>query len=56
MEIDRNFYRQHPGVIEITKLSKLMIAVDRGDLSKFQNKNLNDVEGVCGTFINLLLF
>ena len=45
VEIDRNFYRQHPGVIEINKLNELMIAVERGDLLKFQNKNLNDVEG-----------
>ena len=54
VEIDRNFNRQHPGVIEINKLNKLMIAVDRGDLLKFQNKNLNDVEGLCYAFINII--
>ena len=51
----RNFYREQEGVIELTKVSKLLIAVDDGDLAKYRNKKLSDIV-VDGTFINYFVF
>nr|XP_018904939.1 PREDICTED: uncharacterized protein LOC109035682 [Bemisia tabaci] len=36
-------YRQHETALEITKISKMMFAVDHGCLLKFQNKTLDDI-------------
>ena len=39
----RNFYRQHEATVELTKVSRLLMAADEGVVSQFQGKQLKDI-------------
>ena len=52
VEINRNYYRQHPGIVEITKMSKLLTAVDRGQISKYSGLKLDDITCEKEVFLN----
>lgn len=43
VHIDKNFYRQHEGVVEIAKIGKLLLAVDSGLASGYSGKTLDDI-------------
>ena len=42
--IDRQFYRQQTGVVEIAKVCKLLLAAERGTISKYKGMKLSDVD------------
>ncbi len=37
------FYRQHDPLIEIAKMSKLLMASEAGNIKKYANKSLDDI-------------
>jgi hypothetical protein len=43
LNIHKNFYRLQDSVIEMAKVSRLLMAVDKGELSKYQGKGLQDI-------------
>ncbi|KAF5307229.1 hypothetical protein FQR65_LT18439 [Abscondita terminalis] len=43
IRVHRDFYRMHESAIELTKVSRLLLAVDRGEVAKFAGKDLNDI-------------
>lgn len=47
IKVHRNFYRIHHSAIELTKVSKLLMAVDQGKATEFAGKTLDElnVEG-----------
>jgi len=53
IKVHREFYRLHHSAIELTKISKLLMAVDNGQTSKFAGKKLdeNDLKDKCTSLI-----
>ena len=43
VEIHRSAYRLHESTIELAKVSKLLIAIDSGNISTFKGKSLTDI-------------
>ena len=39
----KTFYRLHEGIVELTKVSRLLMAADDGNLSKYQGKKMKDI-------------
>jgi len=44
VQIDKDFYRQHYGAVEIAKVGKLLLAAENGNVSKYSGKKLSDIE------------
>lgn len=43
IRVHRDFYRLHESAVELTKVSRLLIAVDKGEVSNFAGKKLEDI-------------
>nr|CAI5837859.1 unnamed protein product [Callosobruchus analis] len=43
IRVHREFYRLHESTVELTKVSKLLIAVDAGKVSNFAGKPLKEI-------------
>ncbi|KAI4470857.1 hypothetical protein MML48_1g16811 [Holotrichia oblita] len=43
IRVHREFYRLHENAVELTKVSRLLIAVDQGEAAKFAGKPLQDI-------------
>ncbi|KAJ8972175.1 hypothetical protein NQ314_000305 [Rhamnusium bicolor] len=43
IRIHREFYRLHKSAVEITKISRLLLAVDKGNVNKFAGKSLSEI-------------
>ena len=52
----KDFYRQHEAVVEITKVSKLLMCAEAGNISNYKGQGLEDisVEGMIQLFKLLL--
>lgn len=44
VNIDRNYYRLQTGVVEIAKVSKLLLVAEQGKLHKFKGQTLEQVD------------
>jgi hypothetical protein len=44
IQIDKDYYRQQEGVVEIAKVCRILMAVDSGSTHKYAGKSLADVE------------
>ncbi|KAJ8964936.1 hypothetical protein NQ314_004515 [Rhamnusium bicolor] len=42
--VHREFYRLHEDAVELTKISRLLMAVESGETSKFKGMNLKDIQ------------
>lgn len=51
IRIHREFYRLHESAVELTKISRLLMAIDNGEAYKFHGKKLNEIE-LTGNFLN----
>lgn len=47
IRVHRDFYRLHESSVELTKVSRLLIAIENGEAHKFQGKTLSEIN-VCG--------
>lgn len=55
IRVHRDFYRLQENAVELTKVSRLLMAVDQGEAHKFAGKPLKDIN-VEGTLqINVML-
>ena len=56
IRVHRDFYRLHHSTIEIAKVSKLLLAVDKGETSKWAGKTLEeiDINGECNLRFSLV--
>ena len=45
----KDFYKLNEGVVELTKIGRLLLAAEQGAMSKFRGKKLKDItiEGMC---------
>lgn len=43
IRVHREFYRLHENAVELAKVSRLLIAVDAGDVNKFAGKSLEEI-------------
>lgn len=43
LNVHRNYYRLHESALELTKVSKILLAVDQGIVHKLQGKNIDDL-------------
>ncbi|KAJ8313142.1 hypothetical protein KUTeg_009308 [Tegillarca granosa] len=43
MNTHKNFYRQNEATVEIAKVSKLLLAAESGQISKYKGKNLQEI-------------
>nr|XP_018897196.1 PREDICTED: uncharacterized protein LOC109030598 [Bemisia tabaci] len=43
LDVHLTYYRQHETALEIAKVSKLLLAIDSGNLVQFKGKNLDDI-------------
>ncbi|XP_050505686.1 uncharacterized protein LOC126892429 [Diabrotica virgifera virgifera] len=43
IRVHREFYRLHESAVELTKVSRLLIAVDKGEASRFAGKRIEDI-------------
>ncbi|KAG5897622.1 hypothetical protein JTB14_028890 [Gonioctena quinquepunctata] len=44
IRVHRDFYRLHGSAVELTKISRLLMAVDNGEANRFAGKKLNEIE------------
>ncbi|KAG5865126.1 hypothetical protein JTB14_030199 [Gonioctena quinquepunctata] len=44
IRIHREFYRLHESSVELTKISRLLMAFDNGEATKFHGRKLNEIE------------
>ncbi|KAF5274424.1 hypothetical protein FQR65_LT04340 [Abscondita terminalis] len=44
VRVHRDFYRLHESAVELTKVSRLLLAVDSGQTHKFSGKKLDDIQ------------
>lgn len=58
VRVHREFYRLHESTVELTKISRLLLAVDKGDVHKFAGCELKDIQidGKFKIFVSLLAF
>lgn len=56
LSVHREYYRLHDSTLELSKVSRLLLAVDEGNAAKFQGKKLSEitVDGKYVSFIVLL--
>lgn len=47
IRVHREFYRLHESSVELTKISRLLLAVEKGEASKFHGQELKNIN-VCG--------
>lgn len=54
IRVHREFYRMHENAIELTKISRILLAVDNGEANRFAGKNIEDIQvrGECSNLIN----
>nr|CAI5849483.1 unnamed protein product [Callosobruchus analis] len=43
IRVHREFYRLHESAVELTKISRLLIAVDKGEANRFAGKRIEDI-------------
>lgn len=43
IRVHREFYRMHESAIELTKVSRLLLAVDQGEAKRFAGKHIKDI-------------
>lgn len=43
IRVHREFYRMPDEVVQVAKVSKFLLAVERGELTKYQGKGLDDI-------------
>ena len=43
LHVHRSFYGLQEDVIELAKISKLLLAVERGEAHKFQGQDMDDI-------------
>lgn len=43
IRVHRDFYRLHESAVELTKVSRLLLAVDKGEAEKYSGKKLTDI-------------
>ena len=50
LHIDKDFYRQHDGIVEVAKISRILMMVASGKTADYAGKSLKDigVEGMKG--------
>lgn len=44
IHVHRDFYRSHEGIIETTKVSKILLALEKGNASRFHGKRLAEID------------
>lgn len=44
IRVHRDFYRLPEATIEVAKISKLLLAMEKGTLGEFQGKSLDEIE------------
>lgn len=44
ISVHREFYRLHENAIELTKVSRILLAVDQGEVHKYAGKNIQDIQ------------
>ncbi|KAL0155304.1 hypothetical protein M9458_049567, partial [Cirrhinus mrigala] len=44
IRVHRDYYRLPDATIEIAKISKLLLAMEKGNLARFQGKSLDEIE------------
>jgi hypothetical protein len=43
VHIDKDFYRNHDGIIEVAKISRILMMVHSGKTAKYTGKSLSDI-------------
>jgi len=43
LHIDKDFYRNHDGIVEVAKISRILMMVDSGKTAKYTGKSLADI-------------
>ncbi|KAG5900109.1 hypothetical protein JTB14_016077 [Gonioctena quinquepunctata] len=43
VRVHRDFHRQHESAVELTKISRILMTVDSGDVSKFKGRSLEEI-------------
>ena len=48
IQIDKDFYRQHDGIVEVAKISRILMMVDSDKTAKYAGRSLKEIgiEGV----------
>ena len=54
LSVHREYYRLHDSTLELSKVSRLLLAVDEGNVAKFQGKTLSEIT-VDGKYILFIL-
>jgi len=54
INVHENVYRQQDAAIELTKVSRLLMAVDSGKASDFAGKSLANIQLTGFSFLNIL--
>jgi len=44
VSIDRDYYRLQTGVVELAKVSKLLLASESGQIGKYKGMSLDDID------------
>lgn len=44
IKVHREFYRLHESAIELTKVSRILLAVDQGEVNKYTGKNIQEIQ------------
>lgn len=44
IRVHRDFYRLHESAVELTKVSRLLMAIDSGEVSKFKGRSLDQIQ------------
>lgn len=44
VEIHKDVYRQHESTVELTKISKILLAVEQGQVSRYKGKTLQEMD------------
>jgi hypothetical protein len=55
VHIDKDYYRANDAVLEISKISRLLMVADSGTMARYAGKSLSDI-GVEGILFFMLLF
>lgn len=55
IRVHRDFYRLHDSSIELTKVSRILLAVERGEANKFSGKSLNEID-IAGKLVTLFYY
>ena len=54
LSVHREYYRLHDSTLELSKVSRLLLAIDEGNVAKFQGKTLSEIT-VDGKYILFIL-